>query len=139
MRKLSCFFAAALLLLSARVGEAQTTCPPDHPDSRRLLSDYFTYDEFHPNRVETGLAWLGTNPATVPVLTDAANLAVCQQLTAIFGPSGSKPNWRWTAYKVTDRYLVAFRWVSTNGSGRLGFTPFYIFNAQFQQIGGFQM
>jgi len=139
MRTLSWFFAAALLLASAPAVQAQSTCPPDHADSRRLLSRYFTRSEFEPNRVDTGLAYLGVNPATVPVLTDAANLAACQQLNAIFGASGTKANWRWTAYKVTDRYLVAFRYVGTNGERRLGFTPFYIFTSRFQQIGGFQM
>lgn len=125
-----------LMLLSASPAEVkQSTCPaPDEVAHRRAMI-YLTHPGYAEDRQPLGLD--GYPPAQVRVLTDATDLAMCQRLVAQFGVSGSHPNWHWSAYKIGSYYLVSWRWESTDGSMRLGLTPWIIVDENLSQYGGF--
>lgn len=62
---------------------------------------------------------------------------MCQRLVAQFGVSGSHPHWRWSAYRVGPYYLVAWRYEPSEGTIRLGLTPWIIVDDNLVQYGGF--
>jgi hypothetical protein len=130
----------AILFLLALLGApsaaaAQSTCPPDHQASRALVNGYMTGENFVRHRQSIGVA--GLTPADVRILADATDLSACQRFVSQFGAFGSHPNWYWSAYRVGDHYIIAWRYVSTDGSLRIGLTPWVILDQNFVQVGGF--
>lgn len=114
---------------------AQTTCPPDAPASRAWVDGYLRHSNFVAHRDSLGIH--GLQPADVRLLTDTQDLSACQWMNATFGTHGSHPNWYWSAYQVGSYYVIAWRYVSTDGGISFGLTPMLIFDAQFRQVGGF--
>lgn len=133
-RNLILLFAAVFIAFSVPPREAhgQTTCPQDNPASRGLVVRFFGRSANKALRDSLGFAASVTD-ANIRTLTDASDVAVCQQLVSRAGASGSNPAWLWTAYQVGDYYLMGFRHKDTSGYW-LGFRPLYIVDRSFNLV-----
>lgn len=128
-----------LLLLAAAIpasAGAQTACAPDHPAGRARVHGYLTQDNFADHRRSLGID--GYTPAAARPLVDSTDAAVCERLLVpIFQEHRNHPNWKWSAYQVGSYYFLTWRYVNTNGGFRIGISPWFIFDRNFVQVGGF--
>jgi hypothetical protein len=125
--------ALAATLTTAR--PVASVCPADDPKSRAMVTRFLTRPSWQADRDSIGF-WTPVYPAQVRLLTDATDAIACQRIAGIVGASGSRPGWAWTAYEVNNLYFVANRSVEVNGEFRLGFSPMYIFDGNFQFVRG---
>jgi hypothetical protein len=127
-----------LLLGSARPpGSSASVCPPDDPRMRELVQRFQSRPAFAQDRASLGTG--SVSPDQIRALSNLLDSAPCKRFAGIFGESGADPRWRWSAYRVGAYYFVAFGYTDPAGRQRLGYSPLFVYDADYNQVGAFAM
>lgn len=136
---------AGVLVLGSAAGPVVTAdvrdqpgCPPDIDWHRRLAARFLTDPDYADFRAESGMT--GTDPSSLRVLTDSADLSVCRRIDTLtqrggsIGESGLGP---YVFYRAGNRYIVVSRRVLPPGQYELGWSYLVVLDDSFNVVAGY--
>ena len=103
--------------------DRSAACPTDDPRARRVVNRFLTHPGLAPFRNEVGVTAVDT--ASVRVLTDSTDLAVCQKFVGEITLPADRPR-DWAFYEAHGFYLVA---TVTAGGPTLRSSPLIIYDS----------
>ncbi|HEX8362421.1 MAG TPA: hypothetical protein VF613_20040 [Longimicrobium sp.] len=128
--------AALALMISPGHSQPTLGCPADDPRTRAVAERFLTRRSYAAYRDTLVLA--ESTKTDLRPLVSGVDDAACQRLLEKFGPPAG-PDWIWSGYRLGGYYIIAYRRVLAPGRLRLGWSPLYILDLNFNGVSAFMM